>query len=147
MPAAAAADAPARGILTWSALTWRDRLAVLRVGVGITCRADLEGRNATCRADLKVRPYEDTSALTVREWLIAHGQTPRLIELLWEPLAVAALNQPIDIAAAARFSSSCAGCSPAPDAMRHSRCRSRRSTGCMRCRRSGSSNSTTARFA
>jgi zeta-carotene desaturase len=31
------------------------------------------------------------------------GQTPRLIELLWEPLAVAALNQPIDTAAAAPF--------------------------------------------
>ena len=31
------------------------------------------------------------------------GQTPRLIALLWEPLAVAALNQPIDAAAAAPF--------------------------------------------
>jgi squalene-associated FAD-dependent desaturase len=39
----------------------------------------------------------------VREWLVAHGQTPRLIELLWEPLAVAALNQPIDAAAAQPF--------------------------------------------
>jgi zeta-carotene desaturase len=34
---------------------------------------------------------------------LRHGQTPRLIELLWEPLAVAALNQSIDVAAAAPF--------------------------------------------
>jgi hypothetical protein len=40
---------------------------------------------------------------TVRQWLTRHHQTPRLIELLWEPLAVAALNQPIDIASAAPF--------------------------------------------
>jgi hydroxysqualene dehydroxylase len=39
----------------------------------------------------------------VREWLAAHGQSARLIELLWEPLALAALNQSIDRAAAAPF--------------------------------------------
>jgi zeta-carotene desaturase len=39
----------------------------------------------------------------VREWLLRYRQTPRLIELLWEPLAVAALNQSIDSAAAASF--------------------------------------------
>jgi hypothetical protein len=26
-------------------------------------------------------------------WLVAHGQTDQLIDLLWEPLAVAALNE------------------------------------------------------
>ena len=40
---------------------------------------------------------------TVREWLEWHGQTPRLIELLWEPLAVASLNQSIDEAAGEMF--------------------------------------------
>jgi len=40
---------------------------------------------------------------TVREWLVRHRQTPRLIELLWEPLAVAALNQHIDQASGAIF--------------------------------------------
>jgi zeta-carotene desaturase len=35
---------------------------------------------------------------------VRHGQTPRLIELLWEPLAVAALNQSIDDAAGEAFS-------------------------------------------
>ena len=34
---------------------------------------------------------------------VRHRQTPRLIELLWEPLAVAALNQPIDEASGAAF--------------------------------------------
>ena len=31
---------------------------------------------------------------TVAEWLRAHGQGARLVEMLWEPLALAALNQP-----------------------------------------------------
>jgi predicted NAD/FAD-dependent oxidoreductase len=34
---------------------------------------------------------------------VKYGQTTRLIELLWEPLAVAALNQSIDVAAATTF--------------------------------------------
>ncbi len=40
---------------------------------------------------------------TVRQWLEWHGQTPRLIELLWEPLAVASLNQSIDEGAGEMF--------------------------------------------
>ena len=40
---------------------------------------------------------------TVRQWLAAHGQAPRLCDLLWEPLAVAALNQRIDTATATTF--------------------------------------------
>ena len=39
----------------------------------------------------------------MRQWLAAHGQAPRLCELLWEPLAVAALNQRIDTATAPTF--------------------------------------------
>jgi squalene-associated FAD-dependent desaturase len=69
------------GLLRWPALAWRDRLSALRMGL----------RRAP-------RPHE-----TVRQWLEALGQTPRLIALLWEPLAVAALNQPIDAAAASSF--------------------------------------------
>jgi zeta-carotene desaturase len=42
-------------------------------------------------------------AETVREWLLRYRQTPRLIEMLWEPLAVAAVNQSIDVASAAPF--------------------------------------------
>ena len=70
------------GVMTWNALGWRDRLAILRMG----------------QFDA---PHEPTE--TVRAWLMRQQQTPRLIEMLWEPLAVAALNQPIDQAAAASF--------------------------------------------
>ena len=82
------------GILAWDALGWRDRLAALRI------RGALRGASAEGRTHRDGQTLED---LTVRAWLQAHGQTPRLIELLWEPLAVAALNQPIDIAAATTF--------------------------------------------
>ena len=105
------------GLMTWSALGWRDRLSALRM------------RGAILEAGRKAPPYDtrDPDAPvgrgfsrvgrrssrvgrgftprqeTVREWLTRHRQTPRLIELLWEPLAVAGLNQPIDVAAAAPF--------------------------------------------
>jgi zeta-carotene desaturase len=71
------------GVMSWNALGWRDRLAVLRMRKAMT------------------GPPSKTE--TVRAWLVRHGQTARLIELLWEPLAVAALNQSIDSAAAAPF--------------------------------------------
>lgn len=90
------------GVLMWSALGWRDRLAALRVwkpifdGVG----RGLTPRQAGLPAGANGPPYGNE---TVREYLLRHGQTARLIELLWEPLAVAALNQPIDTAAAEPF--------------------------------------------
>ncbi len=69
------------GLAGWEALGWRDRLAAARIGVA----------------------PEPAPGETVRQWLARLGQTPRLVELLWEPLAVAALNQPIDEASAAPF--------------------------------------------
>lgn len=74
------------GLLRWKALSWRDRLAPVRL------LRQLRG----------TRP-QPVAHLTVRQWLVASGQTPRLIELLWEPLAIAALNQSIDIASAEPF--------------------------------------------
>jgi squalene-associated FAD-dependent desaturase len=68
--------------MSWRALGWRDRLALTRLR------------------------YSDPDAgaeTTVRQWLDRQRQTPRLIELLWEPLAVAALNQSIDEASGAMF--------------------------------------------
>ena len=50
-----------------------------------------------------VRRFELRLTETVREWLTRHGQAPRLCELFWEPLALAALNQSIDQAAASYF--------------------------------------------
>lgn len=67
------------GVVEWDALPWRDRLSILRL-----------------------RPVASPGE-TVRKWLEINGQTPRLITMLWEPLALAALNQPIDQAAALPF--------------------------------------------
>ena len=44
---------------------------------------------------------------TVAAWLARLGQTPRMIEMLWEPLAVAALNQGDRPGAARRHSCAC----------------------------------------
>ncbi len=83
------------GVFEWDALRWRDRLSVLRMREPLRhARARLRGRTDRMAAS----PGE-----TVRQWLERNGQTPKLVEMLWEPLAVAALNQPIDQAAAEPF--------------------------------------------
>jgi hydroxysqualene dehydroxylase len=69
------------GVIRWTGIGWRDRAALIHM------RSVDEG----------------PAGETVRRWLARHRQTPRLIELLWEPLAVAALNQPIDEASGAAF--------------------------------------------
>ena len=71
------------GVMAWEALSWGERFSVLQIDPAIRKGA---------------RPDE-----TVREWLARNGQAPRLCELFWEPLALAALNQSIDRAAAALF--------------------------------------------
>jgi hydroxysqualene dehydroxylase len=83
------------GILEWDALSWRDRLSVLGMATPLkhARRELLPG--ATKKA---ASPGE-----TVDDWLIRNGQTPRLREMLWDPLALAALNQPPDQAAAPLF--------------------------------------------
>jgi squalene-associated FAD-dependent desaturase len=83
------------GIIEWDAIRWRDRLSVLRMGPVIrTARRQLEGRTTNVAAS----PEE-----TVENWLIRNGQTARIREMLWNPLALAALNQPPDEAAAPPF--------------------------------------------
>jgi squalene-associated FAD-dependent desaturase len=83
------------GIIEWDALTWRDRLSVLRLGPVLRlAQQQLAGRTSLLAAS----PGE-----TVENWLIRNGQTPRLRELLWEPLALAAMNQPPGEAGAAAF--------------------------------------------
>jgi squalene-associated FAD-dependent desaturase len=73
------------GVLAWDALTAADRLAILRIGQA------LRGAGSTHPAE------------TVRQWLTRHHQSPRLCRLFWEPLALAALNQSVDDAAADMF--------------------------------------------
>ena len=72
------------GVLEWDALAWSDRLSV--VGLGRAIRHQLAS------------PGE-----TVENWLIRNGQTARIREMLWDPLALAALNQSPDRAAAPLF--------------------------------------------
>lgn len=72
------------GVLAWTALSWRERLAILRVGSAL-------------------RSGSAPDHETVHDWLNRHQQPQRLIELFWEPLALAALNQSIDQAAARYF--------------------------------------------
>jgi zeta-carotene desaturase len=69
------------GVIRWKGIGWRDRAALVHMR----------------------RLDEGPAAETVRQWLARHKQTARLIELLWEPLAVAALNQSIDEASGAAF--------------------------------------------
>jgi squalene-associated FAD-dependent desaturase len=83
------------GLAEWSALGLRDRLAALKLVEPIRiARRQLRGDHAMIAAS----PGE-----TVHSWLMHHDQTPRLCEMLWEPLALAALNQSPREAAAPMF--------------------------------------------
>ncbi|MBS1819898.1 MAG: FAD-dependent oxidoreductase [Acidobacteria bacterium] len=90
------------GVFGWSALGWRDRLAVLRMA-GPLRAAQRALRDAAPRGDHVSAGAGSSPPETVAAWLDRHGQTPRLRELLWDPLALAALNQPAEIAAAPYF--------------------------------------------
>ena len=82
------------GVLRWSGIPWRDRVSVLKLAAPLRrARIELE-RTGSVAADPDG---------TVSEWLIAHGQREQLREWLWEPLAVAALNQSPAVAAASPF--------------------------------------------
>jgi len=88
------------GLLEWTALNWRDQLAALRLAGPIrTARSELRARTrGLTPSRIAASPGE-----TVEEWLINNGQTARLREMLWEPLALAALNQSVRTAAAPPF--------------------------------------------
>jgi hydroxysqualene dehydroxylase len=82
------------GIFDWDALSWRDRLAAAGMATPLkNARRELAGAGVKAAS-----PGE-----TVENWLVRNGQTPRLRELLWDPLALAALNQPPGEAAAPPF--------------------------------------------
>jgi squalene-associated FAD-dependent desaturase len=83
------------GIIEWDELSVTERLSSLRM-VAPLLRAR---RHAAGDRHGAVAEGDETA----RDWLIRHGQGPRLRDLLWEPLALAALNQAADHAAAAPF--------------------------------------------
>ena len=81
------------GLLRWSALGFRDRAAALRMGLVLRRLSRQDNGDSWARL----------AGETAEAWLVECGQTPRLCELLWEPLVVAALNQSPATAAAAPF--------------------------------------------
>jgi squalene-associated FAD-dependent desaturase len=81
-------------VIGWRALPLRDRLSAL----GFRRWLATARRDGPRSAALGVRPSQ-----TVSDWLREHGQSEQLCRWLWRPLAVAALNQSPDVAAAAPF--------------------------------------------
>ena len=77
------------GVLRWPAVPLAARLSALRLAPALF--AQPSGGSGT------------GSTETVAEWLRANSQHTRLVRALWEPLAIAALNQPIDRARAEPF--------------------------------------------
>jgi zeta-carotene desaturase len=88
------------GLLDWDALDWRDRIGAVRLAGAIrTARSELRDRlSGRTPVHIAASPGE-----TVEEWLVNNGQTARIREMLWEPLALAALNQSARAAAAPPF--------------------------------------------
>lgn len=82
-------------VLDWDAMPWGDRLSILRLA-----RPLLAARRELARTGAVTT---DPGDVTVSAWLEAHGQGRKLRKWLWEPLAVAALNQPPGQATAAPF--------------------------------------------
>jgi squalene-associated FAD-dependent desaturase len=83
------------GVFDWEALGWADRLSVLSMARPLRAAQRALRPGA---AGIAASPGE-----TVENWLIRNGQTARLREMLWDPLALAALNQPAAVAAAPPF--------------------------------------------
>ena len=83
------------GIFDWPALSWADRWGALGMASAIRiAKREAQGD----RRRLAASPGE-----TVENWLIRNGQTARLREMLWDPLALAALNQSPAVASAPPF--------------------------------------------
>ena len=82
-------------VLDWDAMPWRERLSALR----------LAGPLRKARRELQRggRVHVSPHGATVSDWLREHRQGSRLREWLWEPLAIAALNQPPETASVAPF--------------------------------------------
>ena len=86
------------GVLGWDALPWSERLGALRLA------PDLRRPGRSLRAETAAAGAGTVAAdETVSAWLTRRGQRGRIREWLWEPLAIAALNQSPDEASAAPF--------------------------------------------
>jgi hydroxysqualene dehydroxylase len=83
------------GILDWDPIPFQERLAAIRLVLPILRARRQLRENGT----VSVTP----AVQTVHDWLAHHGQGRVLTAWLWEPLAVAALNQSPHRAGAAAF--------------------------------------------
>ncbi|MCY3844232.1 MAG: FAD-dependent oxidoreductase [Acidobacteria bacterium] len=103
----------AAGVLEWDRVPASERWAALRMLGAVRAERARLGAGGAWRARLGAgAPREPRDAAprgtaradeTVRDWLVRLGQGPRLRHLLWEPLALAALNQRPEQAAAPPF--------------------------------------------
>ena len=92
------------GVLEWDALGWGDRWSILRMAAPLrTARQQLAAERRGAGSANRSTKIAASPGETVSAWLTRNGQTPRLQEMLWEPLALAALNQPPSQAAAPVF--------------------------------------------
>ncbi len=82
------------GLMRWRGVRLADRLSALRLFSFL--------RSVASKGPAAVAE-EVPAALTVSEWLRQHGQSAALCRWLWNPLAIAALNQSPDVAGAAPF--------------------------------------------
>jgi squalene-associated FAD-dependent desaturase len=83
------------GVMRWRALSVADRLSVLKMAGPL-----MSARKAIARDPAAVLAAD---AVTVSQWLQRAGQGSLIREWLWDPLAVAALNQSPDEASATTF--------------------------------------------
>jgi squalene-associated FAD-dependent desaturase len=90
-------------IATWDALPWRERLRALRLAPVLLRVQGSDPKRGGIPSHLGSDPC------TVAEWLNSYGQRGRIRDWLWDPLAVAALNQPPEEASADAFVSVLAG--------------------------------------
>jgi squalene-associated FAD-dependent desaturase len=90
----------AAGLLRFPGLSLRERAATLRVGREVARRAAAARRAGGAAAPPVDADLDDR---TVASWLASLGQGPRACERLWYPLAIAALNEDPERAAASMF--------------------------------------------
>ncbi|MDZ4140398.1 MAG: hydroxysqualene dehydroxylase HpnE [Methylotenera sp.] len=74
------------GLLTCNGLSFSERIAAIKLILHV-----------------KSTHYKITSDISLEQYLVDHKQTSRLIEMLWEPLCLAALNTPVAIASTRVF--------------------------------------------
>jgi zeta-carotene desaturase len=86
------------GVMRWNGVGWRDRAALVRLGGVLRQLPTVLKREGADALGRFVEPGESVDA-----WLMRHGQPERLRRMLWEPLAVAALNQDVRVASATPF--------------------------------------------